>query len=378
MNKAPEFAPYPQAQAPVYSRWLVIGAVLPTLVGSSSMWFFGDFYGPLAATVSVVGVLLLWLLAFLLRVLVYRFNRHNAQCYAETVEQIQQVWWARHRQKAALVEAVLVGAACSTPEHRQELFNPDHQPPKPKETPEGTAIRLCQVFGADIAERERQLAILLALHWHEQRTAPPVLQPLRCYWQGSLAAWEAFVEQMAKTCPEVHLPACPEPWQGIRSLDSIIDQLQGAPADARILCAGCQSSPIRQEHRLPAGEAALLWLFGPQGRVLFSRGEWFTADAESLTSVAERALQQSNLKSPAPICVSFSQPDVPHLFDIGWNTKQNVQDANFGALEDLEAMVVLTLAAWHAERHGQPCAWRAPDPHHTLVLGIVEPDDSSN
>jgi hypothetical protein len=363
MNKAPEFAPYPQAQAPVYSRWLVIGAVLPTLVGSSSRWFFGDFYGPLVATVSVVGLLLLWTLAFLLRVLWYRLNRHNAQCHAETVEQIQQVWWARHRQKAALVEAMLVGAAYSTPEHTQ--------------TPEGTAIRLCQVFGADIAERERQLAILLALHWHEQRTEP-LVQPLCCYWQGSLAAWEAFVEQMAKTCPEVHLPAHPEPWQGIRSLNSIIDQLQGAPADARILCAGCQSSPIRQERRLPAGEGALLWLFGPQGRVLFSRGEWFTADVSSLTSVAERALQQSNLKSPAPIYVSFSQPDVPSLFDIGWNTKQSVPDASFGALEDLEAMVVLTLAAWHAERHVQPSAWRAPDPHYILVLGIVEPDDSSN
>lgn len=379
MKVAPEFAPYPQAQAPVYSRWVASGVALLALVSSGSMLFLrDDFIAPLVAAAGVVVVLLLWLSALLLHLLYYRFNRHNAQCYAETAQQIQQAWWARHRQKAALVEAVLLGAGCSTPEHRQNLFNPDHQPPTPEKTPEGATLHLRQVFGADITERERQLAILLALQWQEQRTEPAALQPLSCYWQGSVTAWQAFVEQMEKSCPQVHLPERPEPWQGMHSLDSIIDQLQGAPADARILCAGCQSSPLQRESPLPAGETALLWLLGPQGGVRFSRGEWFAADVDNLTTVAERVLQQSELEAPAPICVSFSQPDVADLSDIGWNTKQNVQDANFGALANLEAMVVLTLAAWNAERHGRPCAWLANDPHHTLALGIVEADDSSN
>ncbi|MNY50708.1 hypothetical protein D3C86_1862350 [compost metagenome] len=76
--------------------------------------------------------------------------------------------------------------------------------------------------------------------------------------------------------------------------------------------------------------------------------------------------------------MSFSQPHLSDLAAIGWNTSQNLQDENFGALASLEAMVVQTLAAWHAQQHAEPCAWLANDPHHTLALGIVEADDSSN
>jgi hypothetical protein len=112
--------------------------------------------------------------------------------------------------------------------------------------------------------------------------------------------------------------------------------------------------------------------------VRFTRGEWFLTDTEHLPTVAQRALQQSQLTAPTQICVSFSQPDVPDLGAIGWNTKQHVQDANFGALEKLQAMVALTLAAWYAEQHQMPCAWLANDPHYTLALGIVEPDESNS
>jgi hypothetical protein len=112
--------------------------------------------------------------------------------------------------------------------------------------------------------------------------------------------------------------------------------------------------------------------------VRLSRGEWFAADAESLASVAERASQQSELKSSAPVCVSFSQPDMPPLSVMDWNTRQHLQDANFGALQNLEAMVVQTLAAWYAEQHGVPCAWLANDPQHTLALGIVESDHADS
>ncbi|MFN3359485.1 MAG: ABC transporter transmembrane domain-containing protein, partial [Pseudomonas sp.] len=104
----------------------------------------------------------------------------------------------------------------------------------------------------------------------------------------------------------------------------------------------------------------------------------FTYDTEQLATVAERALQQSELTTPAALCVSFAQPDVADLRAIGWNCKQHVQDANFGTLNRLQAMVAQTLAAWYAEAHQVPCAWLANDPHHTLALGVMEPDDSTN
>lgn len=371
MITAPEFADYPLVQAPVYSRWVLSGMAL---LGVGIV--LRSLIEPYLAVAGMACVSLAWLLALLLRVLYFRLNRHNAQNYHEAAEQVSQAWWMHRRQSVGLAESVLVSATCATPEQGQLLFSSDHQPPEPQATLEGHAIHLLQVFGNDVAERECNLAILLALQWHKQRDESSGVQPLRCYWQGSLSAWQAFIEQMALHSPQVQLPGQPEPWEGTRTLDSVIDQLQGAPASARILCAGCQSSPIQQESPLPAGEAAVLWLFGPEGGVRFSRGEWFAADTEQLCTVTERVLQQRELTAPIDVCVSFAQPTVPELPAAGWNIRQHMQDANFGTLEHLQAMVVQTLAAWYVEQHQVPCAWLANDPHHTLALGIVEPDDS--
>lgn len=377
MITAPNFLAYPLVQAPVYSRWIVSGVALLLVFGGVSV-MLRPFTEPHLAVAAVVSVSIVWLLALLLRVLYFRLNRHNALSYHEAAEQVSHTWWMHHRQHVGLIESVLVSTACTTAEGGQLLFSSDHQPPEPLTTLQGRSLHLIQVFGNEVSERERNLATFLALQWQKQCDEHSAAQLLRCYWQGSLSAWQAFIEQMALCSPEVQLPEQPEPWEGIRTLDSVIDQLQGAPATARILCAGCQSSPPRQESTLPAGEAAVLWLFGPEGGVRFSRGEWFSAETEHLPTVAKRALQQSELTTPTQICVSFSQPNVPDLPATGWNTKQHVQDANFGALDSLQAMVVQTLAAWYAEQHQMPCAWLANDPHHTLALGIVKPDDTNS
>ncbi|WP_025996885.1 hypothetical protein [Pseudomonas viridiflava] len=377
MKRAPDFVQYPLVHSPAYFRWMVFGAVLLIALSGAGVALRPEIE-PQRLVTGIACAFGVWLLALLLRVLYLRLNRHNAQRYHEATEQVSQTWWKHHRQHVALVESVLISAACSTPEQAQLLFSSDHQPSEPRATSEGRALRLVEVFGENVAERERNLATLLALQWHEQRDEPSAVQPLRCYWQGSQLAWNAFVEQMARCAAQVQLPEQPEPWEGISSLGSAIDQLQGAPATARILCAGCQSSPVVQDSPLPAGEAAVLWLFGPEGGARFSRGEWFDAGTEPLSKVAERALKQRELMAPTEVCVSFAQPDVPELAGIGWNTRQHAQNANFGRLGPLQAMVVQTLAAWHAMKHQVPCAWLANDPHHTLALGIVEPDDSNS
>ncbi|WP_223466660.1 hypothetical protein [Pseudomonas sp. GL-RE-26] len=375
MKPAPKFNPYPEPREARYLRWFAVGAAL--LVLTRLIWIeavdlpmnlprFLQFilFGALSA---------LWLLAFLVRILVYCLDWHSARYYEKNANQVQQGWWEHHRQKVALIDTVLVGPACTNPLQRQALFSADHRPPTPQSTPGGATLKLLQVFGDDLVERERQLAKLLVLQWQAQRPDPCGLQPLACYWQGSLSAWRAFAEQMTKSFPQIELPEKPESWEGIFSLDSIIDRLHGAPADARILCAGCQSWSPGQGSHLPAGEAALLWLLGPQGGVGFTRGEWFDADTEQLPTVAERALQQSKLTSPPSVCVSFSQADAP----LDWNTGQHLLDANFGALGGLEGMVVQTLAATCCELQRVPCAWVASDPNYTFVLGVMEPDDST-
>lgn len=374
MIKAPEFALYPEIQPPAYSRWIASGAALCALAVGTSV-LLRTFIEVRSAVAGTILVLLIWLLALLIRVVFYRANQHNARCFAISAAQVKRAWWARHRQTVALVEAVLLGPTCSAPAHRGRFFDPDHQPALVQEMPEGTVIRLRQIFGRETGERERQLAIFLALQWREQRGGDPLANPLRCYWQGSANAWQAFVTEMKKLYPEVSLPELPEPWQGISSLDEIIDLLQGASADTCILCAGVQSVPPESDRRLPGGEAAVLWLLGSQSGVRFLRGEWFSADTDELAKVVERAQQQGSLEASTPLCVSFSQADIPV---IRWNLKQNAQDAHFGALAGLEAMVLQTLAAWYAEQHGVPCAWLASDPHHSLALGIVKFDDSSS
>lgn len=375
MKPAPAFATYPLAVPPAYSRWLASGVALLALAASVSA-LIRPFVEARVVAVGVIVTLLLWGLALLLRVLFYRLNQHNAHCYDETVRQVQHGWWQQHRQQVALVDSVLLGAVCQTPEQAQGLFRAGALPPLPRRKNQGAHLFMRQVSGRDSAERERHLARLLAVHWQAQQPESIVVQPLCSYWQGTPDAWQAFVEQMAKACPTVRLPEHPEPWQGLDSLDAIIDQLQGAAADACILCAGCQSSAVLPESRLPAGEAALLWLLGPQGGVRFTRGEWFAADSDSLAALVERAQQQRTGETPVQTCVAFSQPDVPGLADLGWNTQQHLQDSNFGALAGLEGMVALTLAAWYAEQQGLPCAWLANDPHHSLAMGVVEPDDS--
>lgn len=377
MNQEPVFAPYPLAPAPAYARWLTSGAVLLASVGAAGV-FLNPLLEPRLVSIGAVVVLLAWLLALMLRVLCYRFNRHNARCYAAAARQVNDAWWVQHRQRAALLDTVLLGPACSTVQQRERLFSADHQPPAPAKTGEGRTLRLLQVFGEGIAGREQQLAVLLAMQWALQRPVGTPLQPLRCYWQGSAGAWGAFVRQMAASCPLVQLPSSPEPWQGQQTLGAIIDELHGAAPHSRVLCAGCECTPARADGHLPAGEAAVLWLLGPTGGASISRGEWLGAETDDPPAVAARAMSQSRAQGPTPACVAFSAPSCTGLTATGWNARQHLQDANFGELPQLQALVLQTLAAWYAEHHRVPCAWLARDPHYTLSLGIVNPDDSNH
>ncbi|WP_160287341.1 hypothetical protein [Pseudomonas knackmussii] len=376
MKPEPHFAAFPMANPPSYSRWLATGSTLLALVGGGGV-LLRPFFEPRVTALLAAGVLLAWFLALLVCTLSFRLNRHTAQCYREETQQVSQAWWAQHRRQVALVESVLIGAAGTTDLHWRRVLAGKGSPPSVQEESGGQAIRLLQVFGADLVERERQLARQLATTWQQQRE-PIVLPALQCYWQGSPAGWSAFVQQMAQECPDVQLPEHPEPWQGMASLDAIIERLHGAPAEARILCAGCQSSASSRDARLPAGEAAVLWLLGTQGGVRFTSGERFAAEQEDLAEVALRAVRQAELEKPAEACVAFSQPEVTQLGELGWPLNQHQQDAYWGELEGLQAMVVQTLAACHAEQHASPCAWLASDPDHTLALGVVQPDDASS
>jgi len=377
MKPAVATTPYPEVSAPAYTRWLLAGAVLLGMLVSGTVALRSLIEPPLLMLTAIV-VVLLWASALSLRVLRYRINRYNAQCYDQAIAFEHQAWWARHRQKAGLLQSVLVSPVCAQPEQVTALFEADAAPPVVSPSLQAPAIRLAQVLSPEGSARECELAVLLALKWQALRDGAQALQPLSCYWQGSAAGWQAFREQVALGSPEVILPEEPLSWEGLQSLDVIIDHLHAAPAGTRILCAGSQSTVPDSAQRMPAGEAAVLWVLGKTGLVMLPRGEWFAGGAESLAAVAERALEQSEMRAPAAACASLSQPgeqDEPALL---WRVKAQRQDANFGALGGLEALVMQTVAAWYAEQHGTPCAWLASDPDHALTLGIVTLDDPNN
>lgn len=376
MKRALEFAAYPLVAQPRYLRWLLAGVVmLVAAVGA------GAALHPLIEArwwaLGVAGVGLGWSLLFMARVLRYRFNRHNAQCYAQATERRCEAWWRQHRQCAGLLKAVLVSPACSRPEQVTALLALDNEPLAQAKDDQNRAIRLPQVIASEPGVRECELAVLLALQWRAGLPAAQAIRLLRCFWQGSPAAWQAFRQQVLVCFPEALLPEEAEPWHGLDSLGVVIDHLQQVPADARILCAGSHCSVSDGTPGLPAGEAAVLWLLAPRGPLRLSRGEWYCAQADSLAAVAERAQQQSGLDSPVQACVSFAQGEHLDPTLLGWNLKQRRLDMHFGALGGLQAMVVQTLAAWYASQHGTPCGWLAADPHYTLTLGIAEPDDAS-
>lgn len=374
MKRAPQFRPYPLTQPPVYGRWVTAGAALLALVSSASV-LLGPLVEARQAVLAVVLTVGLWLVVLLLRVLHHRFNIHNAGFYDQAVQDVQQRWWRWHRRQVGLLEAVLLGAQCVAPHDRTCLLDPENPLPEVESVGGGKALRVAQVGGTDVTEREQQLAVLLAVQWQLQAPDLAPCEVQRCYWLGSRQAWQAFVEQMMVSNPQVRLPAHPMEWEGIRSLDAIIDELHGGPEQTYVMCAGCESSIPSTEPGLPAGEAAFLWLLAPKASVSLGRGEWFKVGAEPLKAVAARALQQVGLQAPPAARVSFLAAETVDADGLGWGAGRHLLDARFGALPVLGAMVVQTLAAWHAAARSEPCGWLADDPHYTLALGVVTAND---
>ncbi|MDF3934265.1 hypothetical protein [Pseudomonas citronellolis] len=377
MNAPPHFAAYREASPPAYARWLAAGTTLLALLGAAGV-LLRPFMEPLLAALLAAAVLLAWLLALMLRTLVYRLNRHNAYLYGQEVAKVERAWWERYRQHASLMHCLLLGAAGSTAAHWQQVLARQQRPPVPVKEGEGNALRLLSVFGTDPAERERQLARLLAMQWREQLPDTLADAPLACYWLGSASAWDVLVTDMAEHCPELRLPMQPQEWQGQITLEAIIERLQLAPDAARILCAGCRSLSAEVDDQRPAGEAAVLWLLGRPGQgVEVGCGEWYAAASDSFDQVAEQACRQRQLTDSPEECVSFTQAEVPELSELGWRLAGQLQDTYWGGLGDLEALVVQTLAALYAQRQGKACGWLANSPGRTLTLGVVSPKHES-
>jgi hypothetical protein len=373
MSKMPEFDFCPEVRPPRYKWWFTSLLVLLVLLGSTLPWgYLVIFMLPLSGF-----ILGLWLVGFICVHLIYFSRERDALRFANTVEQLKLEWQARNRHKAALVEAVLVEVTCRRPEATQALFDPDRQPTDLTEPLDWITIHHGAVSGVDTTERECQVAKLLAVQWSVQQSKPVVLQPLRCYWLGSQDSWEAFVEQMAQVCPEVRLPAHPESWQGIDSLYAIIDRLQDVPDDAFIFCGGCQGLSTLAQSSQPENAAALLWVFGAEGRLLFSRGEWPAPVAQRFAPMVQGKPYLCGYTLPDQICVSFAQPYVPRTFDIRCDKRREKDDPTVRTLDDLSDMISMTQAALGVVRQKKPTSWRGRDPQRPPVLGIVKPNAST-
>lgn len=374
MRPLPAYPPYRRARPPDSKRWLSAGALTVLLCGGNGALLDpagsagGLVIKGMAGAMALVGVL------WLMRLLYYRMEGHNARYYEYLVEQQQRAWWKQHQYRFALSDMVLLGPAGTCTSHWLRLLKREHRVPEIKNASSGKALRMGRTLGDTVAEREAWLAKMLVLQWRTQRDDSSLPHLCRCYWQGSLDAWRAFCTQMQVSFPDVTLPEKPERWQGEETLSVLAATAQTLPETEAILVAGCHSIAASFNATQPAGESAALCLVAQKGVVSLTRGEVYDiAGKEVLTAVCQRAEQQSALATPSDACMLFSQPALPDLAQSGWNVTHHVQDLNWGNPGDMEMLIVLILAAFYAKNFQEPCGWIAKDPLHTLALGMIEP-----
>lgn len=309
MRPVPEYPPYRDARPPGTARWLSASALLVLLSGGvSALLPSSEGKSALAAT----GILLALVLAgtgWLIRLLYYRMSVHNARFYDQLVAYEQQQWWAEHRQPIGLQEGLLLGPMGKTTTDWLRVLSRHQRPPEEENEGGGGALRAPYLSVSEAIAREKRLAELLVMEWQRQRSERTLTPPLRCYWQGTELAWQAFRAQMTLTVAQMTLPSRPDAWRGEASLAEIAHALAEADPHDTVLIAGCQVVVAQTGAVQPAGESAVLWLAGRDGPVHLTRGEIYCAEkGEALTAVAARVLEQNELSGPRkPVRCFFSR-----------------------------------------------------------------------
>lgn len=374
MRSAPDFPLYKTAKPPASKRWLGMTSLLMLISAGGTVLFRqadsggGEIIAAMFITASILGML------WLCRLLYYRFSAHNALKWQALINHQHSLWWQEHQRTFALKDVVLIGPAGSEHDDWIRLLKCEQPVPAKRQEASGKALRIARNFSDDVVIREQQLACSLVLQWKNQRQNPAVASPQRCYWLGTKNAWQAFLTQAKIQLPEIVLPDMPEPWKGEESLSEIAALLHSDDNGNRFLVAGCHSEPLSADGIKPAGEAAVLWFAGSDGEALVSRGEFYDSDApESLAQVCERAQRQSGIKGAPEAAILFSHSEISELTGSGWNITQHLQDEYWGELDIIEPLVVISLAAIHAQYLEKSCGWIATDPQHTLTSGIVMP-----
>lgn len=374
MRKIPEFPHYKMATPPVSSRWLATCAAIILMSGAIAAVLNKSAAGSGVVLMSMTGIAALCGLAWLLRVLYFRLSVHHACTWNDEVEREHARWWAIHQRQFALNAVVLIGPSGVELSDWLRVIEREHPAPPLRQEASGKARRIPAVFATDPGEREKQLAQMLVLQWKKQHGDAPAIYPEKFFWLGNLDAWSAFAAQLNHCFPKMQVPALPEKWQGAKTLALFADIFGDGDRPELYLIAGCHALSPSCDADRPAGECAVLWLAGCRGDVLLSRGEVFEpAEAESLRDVTLRAEMQSGLAASPDRCMLFSHPELAELAECGWNATHNIQDDYWGTPGELEALVVISLAAISAKSEANPCGWIASDPQCPLALGVVKP-----
>ncbi len=369
----PSFTPRSEPAAPNNKRWMMAGAALISFSSAVIVLLTPAEQRGVNTFAVAAAITLLLLMVWLTRMLWYRCAWHNCSFHQQLVKYEEQQWWSQHRQAAGLQDVVLLGPAGSEPQHWYRLLLREHRPLQPVAELNGQALRLPQVVNKSQSARETQLARLLVLQWREQRPDPLCSSPQRCFWQGTQEAWQAFIQQASVTFPELSLPEYPECWRGEASLSVAIEKMADATTDQTILIAGSESQSASASGGPPAGEAAVLWLLGSEGKVQLTRGEICrSGDADALSAACVRTLEQSQISDPPEACLLFALPENDMPAACGWNLTHHLQDGNWGRTGGMEALVAISLAALNTQQQGKPSGWIARDPVAGYTTGIVK------
>jgi hypothetical protein len=193
---------------------------------------------------------------WLIRLLYYRMSVHNARFYDQLVAYEQQQWWAEHRQPIGLQEGLLLGPMGKTTTDWLRVLSRHQRPPEEENEGGGRALRAPYLSVSEAIAREKRLAELLVMEWQRQRSERTLTPPLRCYWQGTELAWQAFRAQMTLTVAQMTLPLA-RTVPGVGGQPAEIAHTL-AEADPMTLCLSPDVRWLSPGRVQPAGESAVL------------------------------------------------------------------------------------------------------------------------
>lgn len=365
---------YPEVVEPSAPQWLRWWLALPLLWGAQSavlLTLWPEERPRLELWLWSAVLPLCWVLALLLRVLVWRLEVLKSVVYRRTRDAALLRWWQQRGLGLPVQQVLVLGPAGDAQLHYHDLMASAPLPrPTSASATQQPLLRypflLCTPDERPQALARQLARLTLALPDLDQRW-----KHLRgIAWVGDEGPRAAFAQVLANTAV---LPKVEVALNDLQDLDRLIDAFHHECRDARdwLLCAGVVSGHSAPEGELP-GEAGFVWLVSWQGKQLLHRGEYWRAETdESPGQLCAQLQRYAGLEAAPETCLALDQTSQQAFIDGGWSAAEHQLGGHWGALAHLAPFIAMSLALLQAGEARQPCGWLSQDAENRLAIGMA-------